>query len=369
MNLYHQPEFQQPITDADNKGTIMKRLMIILSVLLLSGVAMGVVQYRIPYGVASTVYFPLYDSNSPWNLYGTAPATADVNVVEDLEDPASATNAVVDNNGVMAWTISATEATSKTIQLLIQDASAPPLYMDQVVILTTYGHATAAFDQPTTAAGTFNDLATSSEAAELNQEKMDANSVSLAAILVDTGTTLPSSITAIPELVWEDPNASSPTNTAELVWEDANAITVASIAAIPELVWEDANAISPTNTAELVWEDANAVTVASIAAIPELIWEDPNAISPTNTAELVWEDANAITVASIAAIPELVWEDPNAGLMAAAVESGNKLILFGQDANGLTEDDSVTMDPNTLTTSDNPRWSIGWLLRKIFGGI
>ena len=128
---------------------------------LLCAVAAGGEVYYIKYGQAATLEFALYDSNSPWALYETAPATADVNVWRDGGASESADNAVVDEGPFMSWTISAAEATATRITLTIQDASAPPLFMDKILHILTVGHASAhfAFDLDSAMPTNFSSLA------------------------------------------------------------------------------------------------------------------------------------------------------------------------------------------------------------------
>src|SRR3989304_463377 len=94
----------------------------------LCNLAAGSEVFYIKYGQTATLEFALYDSNSPWALYETAPATADVNVFRDGGSSESADNAVVDEGPFMSWTISAAEATATRITLTIQDATAPPVF-------------------------------------------------------------------------------------------------------------------------------------------------------------------------------------------------------------------------------------------------
>jgi len=104
--------------------------------------------YNIKYGEAATLDFALYDSNSPWALYETAPATADCNLFRDQGSSESLDNAITDEGPFMSWQISAAEAQCKVATLVIKDASSPPLFMDKVIHITTFGNASAlhAFD-------------------------------------------------------------------------------------------------------------------------------------------------------------------------------------------------------------------------------
>lgn len=69
-----------------------------------------------------------------------------------------------------------------------------------------------------------------------------------------------------------------------------------------------------------------------------LLTDQPSTLSELGDKVVADVDANSI-------IPEKVWEDPNA----------------------LTSTDAA--DPNAIVTDSNPRYSIGWYLRMIFGGL
>ena len=119
------------------------KMLVLIFVVVLASASSAVIQYKIKYGETAILDFPLWDSNSPWALYETAPATADCNLFRNQGSSESLDNAVVDEGSFMSWTISAAEATCKTAILVIKDASAPPLFMDQTIIVTTFGDANA----------------------------------------------------------------------------------------------------------------------------------------------------------------------------------------------------------------------------------
>ena len=124
-----------------------KKVIVVL--LLACSVAFGVIQYELEYGVEVTIDFPLIDSNSPWRLYKTAPATADVNVFRNQKAAASSTNAVADEGPFMSLTLTAAEMAAKTITITIMDATAPPVFMEEVLLITTRGDANSLNDLTT----------------------------------------------------------------------------------------------------------------------------------------------------------------------------------------------------------------------------
>jgi len=84
-------------------------------------------------GVAYTFNFSVIDSNSPWHLYGTAPAAADVHVYQDGVSGARATNAVTDRGLFMELTLTIAEMTAVNwVAVEVNDISSPPLYGDEV---------------------------------------------------------------------------------------------------------------------------------------------------------------------------------------------------------------------------------------------
>ena len=84
-------------------------------------------------GVAYTFNFSIIDSNSPWHLYGTAPAAEDVYVYQDGVSGARATNAVTDRGLFMELTLTSAEMTAVNwVAVEVNDITAPPLYGDEV---------------------------------------------------------------------------------------------------------------------------------------------------------------------------------------------------------------------------------------------
>jgi len=126
---------------------------------------------------------------------------------------------------------------------------------------------------------------------------------------------------------------------------------------LSHLTEADDNVIVDINTADLSTATINlsATTETQIDDIET----DTSTTLPASIAlvsEETWEDANAPSVTSgnvhahLKAADDNVVVDPNTTDIQTAVEASD-----------------ITIDPNTLTTADNPQWSIGWLLRRIFG--
>ncbi|MFH0981866.1 MAG: hypothetical protein V2A79_10035 [Planctomycetota bacterium] len=101
------------------------------------------------YATQYTLYFTIYDSNSPWRVYETAPAAADVWVFQDGVSGARATNAVTDLGRTFSLVLTNTEMTAAVVTVDVNDDTATPLFGDAVFYIPTFGNASAyhVFDQ------------------------------------------------------------------------------------------------------------------------------------------------------------------------------------------------------------------------------
>ena len=95
------------------------------------------------YGSQYTLYFGVYDSNSPWRNYETAPAAADIHVFQDGASEARASNAVTDIGRTFKLVLTASEMTARVVTVDINDANGPPLFGDETWYIPTYGNASA----------------------------------------------------------------------------------------------------------------------------------------------------------------------------------------------------------------------------------
>ena len=95
------------------------------------------------YATAYTLYFGVYDSNSPWRAYETAPAAEDIHVFQDGASEARATNAVTDLGRTFKLVLTATEMTARVVTVDVNDASTVPLFGDETFYIPTYGHDSA----------------------------------------------------------------------------------------------------------------------------------------------------------------------------------------------------------------------------------
>ena len=95
------------------------------------------------YATEYTLYFGVYDSNSPWRNYETAPAAADVHVFQDGASEAQASNAVTDLGRTFKLVLTASEMTAAVVTVDVNDAMAEPLFGDETWYIPTYGHDSA----------------------------------------------------------------------------------------------------------------------------------------------------------------------------------------------------------------------------------
>ena len=119
-------------------------LLAILLGLLIQSVAEGDVWLPpAKYATEYTLYFGVYDSNSPWRNYETAPAAADIHVFQDGASEARAANAVTDIGRTFKLVLTAGEMTAAVVTVDINDATATPLFGDETFYIPTYGNASA----------------------------------------------------------------------------------------------------------------------------------------------------------------------------------------------------------------------------------
>lgn len=129
----------------------MKRsitLALVLVLFVLAGVAFPDKVVLRKYGVETTIKIEIYDSNSPWRLYETAPAAADSFIVKNTKSPVTTTNAPTDRGKTHDVVLTATEMAATYLQWIGQDQDSPRLYGDAVITIETFGDPNAlyAFD-------------------------------------------------------------------------------------------------------------------------------------------------------------------------------------------------------------------------------
>jgi len=109
---------------------------------------MGSIYLR-KYGVAATVDFCLYELDGTDLVTNAASASGDINLIRDEGPPEQLdADAFVDEGVVYSLVLSVAEMTAARITVYIIDQSNPKIWLDKVLLIETYGHASAqhAFD-------------------------------------------------------------------------------------------------------------------------------------------------------------------------------------------------------------------------------
>lgn len=190
----------------------MYRILAIVMVLIVVSTATATIVYPpVKYGQQVTIYFELYGATDANTAYGTAPAADDVYISKDGGALARATNAVTDLGRFMSLVLTATEMQAATVCIDVNDETSPKAYGDELIVVPTFGHASAlqAFDlddanpivdvnawslDPVTMATVFSDPATSEEQAAALVAALATTTTQVNTIATDTGTTLPALI-------------------------------------------------------------------------------------------------------------------------------------------------------------------------------
>ena len=125
--------------------TMKKITLAIVLVLAFAAAASATVHWLPPakYATQYTLYCAFADSNSPWRLYETAPAAADIHVFQDGASEAQAANAMTDLGRSFSLVLTASEMTGAVITVDVNDASEPPLFGDEIYYIPTFGNAGA----------------------------------------------------------------------------------------------------------------------------------------------------------------------------------------------------------------------------------
>ena len=353
---------------------------------ILMSVADGAIRYRIKYGTEAIVNFELYDSNSPWRLYETVPSILDCNLYIDQATTVPPDNVPVDEGPFMSWTITAAEATSKIMTMTVADLSAPPVYMAQTIIVTTYGHASA-FEPILTTAETVSDGASQSTLGDKIVADMDANSLLVnwtsarAAILTDLA-----GISEIGDKIVADMDANS---TLDDILTDTAAMQpiVSDLAGISEIGDKvvadmDANStLASASDANGIFGNANwtaaVVTLDGIDANATLILADTSAQDTegewttlgAGIISGVWSDANGVRV----------YEDANTAALSSGTTAAAAATAVWADANGVRvyEDaNTAALGASTSAIADAvldevvedhaTQGTLGWYIRRIY---
>jgi hypothetical protein len=114
-------------------------------------------QYLRKYGASTTINFELYKLDGTGLKSDAASATHDIKIMKDEGAEAdTAADAFVDEGQGYSLALTATEMTAARVVIYIVDLSSPQVWLDKVLIIESYGHASAQhpFDLGTDKIGT-----------------------------------------------------------------------------------------------------------------------------------------------------------------------------------------------------------------------
>jgi len=97
------------------------------------------IKYDRDYATATTLYFPLYDVAGASLQTGAAHVAGDTVIMINGGAPVNTTNAFVDEGTTYSLALTIAEITGKTIVITVVDQTAPPVWLDEVLIIETVG--------------------------------------------------------------------------------------------------------------------------------------------------------------------------------------------------------------------------------------
>jgi hypothetical protein len=101
---------------------------------------MGAIYLR-KYGVATTINFCLYELDGTDLQAGAAHAAGDTKIMKDEGAEANTGSAFVDEGQGYSLALSAAEMTAARVAIYVVDQTNPKAWLDRVLIVETYGHA------------------------------------------------------------------------------------------------------------------------------------------------------------------------------------------------------------------------------------
>jgi len=103
------------------------------------------------YGVETTINFQLYETDGASFQTGAAHAAGDSVIMKDEGAEANTTNAFTDEGTGYSLVLSATEMQAARIVVYVADQTSPAIWIDEAIVVETYGNASAmhAFDLDT----------------------------------------------------------------------------------------------------------------------------------------------------------------------------------------------------------------------------
>lgn len=132
------------------------------------------------YGVGTTVTFPLYEYDDGKDMRTNAThASGDTKIMKDEGAWANTTNGFVsESDGMYSLALTATEMQCARLTLKIVDQDATKLWLDQIVEIETFGHASAQFPDD------YNDIADAILKRDVDQVEGSAPDHSLTGLIL-----------------------------------------------------------------------------------------------------------------------------------------------------------------------------------------
>jgi hypothetical protein len=280
------------------------------------------------YGTETRVYFPLVDFGATDYVAGVTIAAGDATISKDAGAFANIVGEndddvfVDEGGGLYSIKVAAAELQAKTVVLKIVDQTSPKEWEDQMLLIDTYGNAsaqhpldlgTALASQTIGTCTTNTDLVT----AATIKTAIEAAGSHLALILEDTGTTLPTAIADVPT-VSEFEARSLPSADYVVVGDTIAAVTTVNGLANDIIT---ASAFDESTAFPLKSADTGATAVARTGADSDTLetLSDEIAALPT--------DAD-VTAACSSATPAVTVSDKTGFSLAANGASTETTLLF-----------------------------------------
>jgi hypothetical protein len=150
--------------------------------------------YLRPYGAEATINFELFEVDGIDFRTDAVHASGDTKISKDEGEEANTANGFVDEGQGYSLTLSASELTAARIAIYIVDQTATKVWLDCMLIVETYGNASAMHPNLGVAMrGTNGANTTTPPTAVQNREEMDSNSTQLSGIKANTDN-LPSAV-------------------------------------------------------------------------------------------------------------------------------------------------------------------------------
>lgn len=133
------------------------------------------IEYLRKYGVETTLDFPLYTTDGASLKTDAVHAAGDTKIMKDEGAEANTTNGFVDEGQGYSIPLSATEMQAARIMIHVVDQTSPKVWIDESLIVETYGNASAQHELDLDAA-----INTSSGVVEANVKQVDDDAAAAA---------------------------------------------------------------------------------------------------------------------------------------------------------------------------------------------